>query len=65
MSKPRMYGAFTPYTPNRKMDLRFNRKRHERSRLIADKDIARGVIHNDGTRANVTCLHSSTDKKNR
>ena len=36
MSKPRMYGAFAPYTPNNKMDARFNRKRHEREKQMAD-----------------------------
>lgn len=36
MSKPRMCGGFAPYTPNRKMDERFNRKGHARSKLLAD-----------------------------
>lgn len=36
MSKPRMYGAFAPYTPNNRADARFNRKVHERGKLIAD-----------------------------
>ena len=31
MSKPRIIGAFAPYTPNRKMDERFNRKWHKGS----------------------------------
>ena len=36
MGKPRMYGAFAPYTPNRKMDERFYRKGHEKRKLLAD-----------------------------
>ena len=36
MSKPRMYGAKTSYIPNNKMDARFNRKRNERAKQIAD-----------------------------
>ena len=26
MSKPKMYGAFAPYTPNNKQDIRYRRK---------------------------------------
>lgn len=36
MSKPRMCGAFAKYTPNNRMDARFNRKAHERAKLLAD-----------------------------
>ena len=36
MSKARMLGAFAQYTPNNKMDARFNRKQHERAKLLAD-----------------------------
>ena len=39
MSKPRMCGAFAPYTPNRKADERFNRKGYGRAKLIADTAI--------------------------
>lgn len=36
MSKVKMYGAFAQYTPNRKMDERFNKKGFGRSKLLAD-----------------------------
>ena len=36
MGKVRMYGAFAPYTPNRKMDERFCRKGSMRAKLLAD-----------------------------
>ena len=36
MSKPRMVGAFATYTPNSKMDSRFNRKGYERAKLQSD-----------------------------
>ena len=36
MSKAKMYGAFAPYTPNRKMDERSNRKGYGRAKLLAD-----------------------------
>ena len=41
MSKPRMYGAMTSYTPNNRMDARFNRKWHDRAKQIADNTIPR------------------------
>ena len=36
MSKARMLGSFASYTPNHKMDARFNRKQYERAKLHAD-----------------------------
>lgn len=36
MGKARMTGAFAPYTPNSKMDMRYNRKVYERQKWIAD-----------------------------
>ena len=36
MSRARMLGAFATYTPNRKMDARFNRKQYERAKRLAD-----------------------------
>lgn len=36
MGKAKMMGAFAPYTPNSKMDMRYNRKAYERRKDIAD-----------------------------
>ena len=36
MSKARIYGAYAPYTPNNRMDSRFNRKGYERAKNQAD-----------------------------
>lgn len=36
MGKARMLGAYAPYTPNSKMDMRYRRKQFERQKEIAD-----------------------------
>ena len=36
MGKPRMMGAFAPYTPNSKMDMRYNHKAYEQQKRIAE-----------------------------
>ena len=41
MGKPRMYGAFAPYTPNNRADARFNRKGYGRCKQIADNALPR------------------------
>ena len=37
MGKARMMGAFAPYAPNSKADMRYRRKQFERQKQIADK----------------------------
>lgn len=41
MAKPRMYGAFAPYTPNSKADMRYRRKTFEKRLEIAERAIPR------------------------
>lgn len=41
MGKPRMYGAFAPYTPNNRADARLNRKGYGRAKLMADNALPR------------------------
>ena len=36
MAKPRLCGGFATYTPNNRMDARFNRKGYDRAKQIAD-----------------------------
>lgn len=36
MGKPRMIGAFKPYTHNSKMDMRYRSKQFQRQKEIAD-----------------------------
>ena len=36
MGKAKMMGAFAPYTPNNKMDMRYRRKQFERQKWMAD-----------------------------
>lgn len=60
MSKPRMVGAFGKYTPNNKMDERYNHRG-----FVREKPFAKGVVCNDRTGVNVTNLHSSTDRQDK
>ena len=39
MAKPRMCGAFATYTPNNRMDARYNRKRQDKAKLMADNAV--------------------------
>ena len=41
MSKPKMYGAFSQYTPNNKMDARFANKAYMRKKQQADSTTPR------------------------
>lgn len=41
MAKPRKYGAYAPYTPNSKIDMRYRRKTFERRQEIAERAIPR------------------------
>lgn len=41
MGKARMYGAYAPYTPNSKFDMRYRRKTFERRLEIAERAVSR------------------------
>lgn len=45
MSKPRIIGAFAKYTPNNRMDARFNRKGYARAKMLADSAIPKKERH--------------------
>jgi hypothetical protein len=47
VGKPRMIGAFKAYTPNNKMDMRYNRKAFERQKEIADNATSKAELRRE------------------
>ena len=47
MGKAKMLGAYAPYTPNSKADMRYRRKQFERQKEIADNATARAEMRRE------------------
>ena len=47
MGKARVLGAYAPYTPNSKMDMRYRRKQFERQKEIADSATPKAELRSE------------------
>lgn len=47
MGKARMYGAYAPYTPNSKFDMRYRRKVYEKKKEFADTAETRAALQRE------------------
>lgn len=47
MGKARMYGAYAPYTPNSKADMRYRRKVYEKKKEFADNAGERAALRRE------------------
>ena len=47
MGKAKMLGAYAPYTPNSKADMRYRRKQFERQKWIADNATDRAEMRRE------------------
>ena len=47
MGKAKMLGAYAPYTPNSKADMRYRRKQFERQKEIADNATFRAEMRRE------------------